>query len=65
LKQWSAKVEETNAALRQDSSQLQKHKAARMSRRIAVERRSYVAVRSNYRRCGRPRVRMHSLWWLK
>jgi len=65
LKQWSAKVEKTNAALRQDSSQLQKHKAARMSRRIAVERRSYVAVRANYRRCGRPRVGMQNLWWLK
>jgi len=40
LKQWS----KTNSTLRQDSSQLQKHQAARMSRRTAVEQTGYVAV---------------------
>jgi len=37
LKQWSR----TNSTLRHGSSQLQKHQAARMSRRIAVEQRRY------------------------
>jgi len=39
LKQWG----KTQSTLRQGSSQLQKHQAARMSRRTAVEQRKYAA----------------------
>ena len=39
LKQWSR----THSVLRQRSSQLQKHQATRMSRRIAIEQRKYAA----------------------
>ena len=58
LKQWS----QTHSKLRQRSSQVQKHQAARISRRIAVEQRRYAAEMADTKGDSLKLAKLHRNW---